>query len=417
MSTGEAAMNDGTVGAADPAAVAAQSVRQAVEKSERMSRAASEAGRLLPTLIEDVPAGILVAYGAPDFPIVFVNRMAEGLLGCSRGELLGLPAGSHVTSFGFVPSDATVPGGRRGLPLYRTAYLGEALRDEEWSLVRRDGSRTIVLVNTNPLRSTSGEIVGAVTCLRDVTHLKRMEEALRASEQRLREADQRKDEFLAILAHELRGPLAPVRNVAQILKLKANADKRLAGLAGILERQLTDIGRLLEDVLDVSRVAVGKLRLELRPIEVAPVIEHALEWSKPAITARGHRLSLSLPARPVRVEADAGRLAQVFSNLLTNAAKYTEPGGDIHVALKVAGGKAVVSVRDTGRGLDAADMKCLFDLFFQPERTLDRSEGGLGIGLSLVRSLVSMHGGTVHAHSAGRGEGSEFVVSLPRIPE
>ena len=241
------------------------------------------------------------------------------------------------------------------------------------------------------------------------------EDALRQSEQRLREANERKDQFLAILAHELRGPLAPVRNVAQILRLKASADPGLANLAGILDRQAADIGRLLDDVLDLSRVAVGKLRLELEPVELAPVVEHALEWVKPAIAARQHRLSVTVPPDPVRVEADAGRLAQVFSNLLTNAAKYTEPGGDIEVSLKAAGRQAIVSVRDTGRGLDESDLKCLFDLFFQPERTLDRAEGGLGIGLSLVRSLVSMHGGTVQAHSAGRGQGSEFVIRLPLL--
>jgi signal transduction histidine kinase len=409
-------MSDVTIDAADAAAVVRRVV-ESVDEPGHISRGAGEAGALLATLIEDIPTGVLIAYGAPHFPLVAMNRMAEALLGCSRDELLHLPAGSHAAGCGFVASSAATPAGDRGLPLYRSAHLGQVLRDEEWSLLRRDGSRIVVLVNANPLREPSGTIVGAITCLRDITPLKDMEEALRGTERRLREADHRKDQFLAILAHELRGPLAPVRNVVQILKLKATADDALAGLAGILERQVTDMSRLLEDVLDLSRVTVGKLRLELCPIELAPVIEHALEWSKPTITARQHRLSLSLPAHPVRVEGDAGRLAQVFSNLLTNAAKYTEPGGEISVSMKVSQGSAVVSVRDTGRGLDEADMQCLFDLFFQPERTLDRAEGGLGIGLALVRSLVDMHGGTVAARSPGRGKGSEFTVSLPLLPD
>lgn len=388
-------------------------VLEIIARSERIELAAKEAGRLLPTLIEDIPAGVLVAYGAPDFPIVVMNRMAEALLGCSRDELLGLPAAAHATAFRFVPIKEAGRSGRRELPLYRTAHLGQALRDEEWSLMRPDGTRTVVLVNTNPLRDATDRVVGAITCLREITHLKEMEEALRESEQRLRESDQRKDQFLAILAHELRGPLAPMRTVGEILKLKANTDQSLATVSNILERQIADMGRLLEDLLDLSRVAVGKVRLDRQLIELGPVIVHALEWAKPAIEARQHQLSVSLPEDAVFVEADAGRPAQVFSNLLSNAAKYTEPGGDVQVTLKVAEGSAVVAVRDTGRGLDQADMECLFDLFFQPERTLDRAEGGLGIGLSLVRSLVSMHGETVHALSAGRGKGSEFVVTLP----
>ncbi|HEX2825802.1 MAG TPA: PAS domain-containing sensor histidine kinase [Burkholderiales bacterium] len=410
-------MNDVTIAAAEAAATVAPRVLSTEDESEQGSSGPSEAGALLATLVEDIPTGVLVAYSPPEFPLVAVNRMAEALLGCSRHELLRLPAGSHAVGCGFAPSGATAPAGDRGLPLYRAAHLGQVLRDEEWTLLRRDGSRVIVLVNANPLRDSAGGIVGAITCLRDITPLKKLEQALRGTELRLREADHRKDQFLAILAHELRGPLAPVRNVVEILKVKAGNDSALAGLARILERQVGDMSRLLEDVLDLSRVTVGKLRLERCPIDLAPVIEHALEWSKPAITARRHRLNVSLPTRPVRVVGDAGRLAQVFSNLLTNAAKYTEPGGEITVSMQVGQDAAVIRVRDTGRGLEETDMQCLFDLFFQPDRTLDRAEGGLGIGLSLVRSLVQMHGGTVRAYSDGRGKGSEFVVTLPVLPD
>src|SRR5688572_4720145 len=367
----------------------------------------THAPTLLPMLADDIPAGVLLAYGAPDFPVIVVNRMAE--------DLLGLPAGAHAAGFMLMRPSASAPVDSEGLPLHRTVYLGEVLRDEEWVIVRPNGTRCTVLVNTNPIRSDSGEITGGITCLRDITRLKEMEDALRDSERRLREADQRKDQFLAILAHELRGLLAPARTVAEILKSKSRADPSLTGLSNILERQIAALGRLLDDVLDLSRVAIGKLRLELRVMELGPVVEEALEWAKPAIAARQHQLRVHVPTAPVRVEGDSGRLAQVFSNLLTNAAKYTEPGGDIEVTLGTLGSSALVTVRDTGRGLDESDMAYLFDLFFQPERTLDRAEGGLGIGLSLVRSLVQMHRGTIRANSAGRGKGSEFVVSLPLV--
>ena len=375
----------------------------------------SQARTLLPMVVDDIPAGVLVAHGAPHFPIVVVNRMAEDLLGCPRADLLGLPAGSHAAAFTLMRPSGSAPVDSQGLPLHRTVYLGEVLRDEEWTILRPNGTGCTVLVNTNPIRNDAGKIVGGITCLRDITHLKEMEGALRNSERRLREADQRKDQFLAILAHELRGPLAPARTVAEILKAKSRADPSLTSLGNILERQIAALARLLDDVLDLSRVAIGKLRLELRVMELAPVVEEALEWAKPAIAARRHQLRVHVPTAPVRVEGDSGRLAQVFSNLLTNAAKYTEPGGDIEVTLGTLGSSALVTVRDTGRGLDESDMTYLFDLFFQPERTLDRAEGGLGIGLSLVRSLVQMHGGTIRAKSAGRGKGSEFVVSLPLV--
>ena len=235
----------------------------------------------------------------------------------------------------------------------------------------------------------------------------------------LREAEQRKDEFVAILAHELRNPLAPIRYATQLLRRKAQAaaDADLQRLGDIIERQVTDITRLLDDVLDLSSVALGKLRLRMAPVALAAVVDHALEWTRPLIEARRHRFSLRQPSHPLCVNGDAVRLAQVLSNLLGNAAKYTEIGGHIHLALERHGANAVIRVRDNGRGLDAADLKGLFELFNQPQRNIDRAEGGLGIGLSLVRSLVQMHGGHVEAWSAGCGKGSEFVVYLPLLRE
>lgn len=235
----------------------------------------------------------------------------------------------------------------------------------------------------------------------------------------LREADRRKDEFLAMLAHELRNPLAPLRNAAQILRLAAPKEPALTRVSGMIERQVNQLVRLVDDLLDVSRVSRGKIQLQKTPLDLAAVIRQAVETSQPLIDARRHTLNVTLPPQTLRAEGDFTRLAQVVSNLLNNAAKYTDEGGTIWLSVEPsdASHEMLIRVRDTGRGIDPAALGSLFELFYQADRNLDRSDGGLGIGLSLVKSLIEMHGGHIEAHSAGRGKGSEFVIHLPCYPQ
>ena len=227
-------------------------------------------------------------------------------------------------------------------------------------------------------------------------------------------ANRRKDEFLATLAHELRNPLAPIRNALEIMRLASGNPKAIEQARVMTERQVTQMVRLIDDLLDVSRITRGKLRLDLDAILLGDVIESALEISRPVVQKAGLTLHVVLPPAPVPMQGDRVRLAQVFSNLLNNAAKYTEPGGSVYVTVE-AGESIVVRVRDTGVGVPAEMLPRLFELFTQVDRSLNRSQGGLGIGLALVRRLTEMHGGTVEATSEGPGKGSEFVVRLPRV--
>jgi signal transduction histidine kinase/DNA-binding response OmpR family regulator len=232
----------------------------------------------------------------------------------------------------------------------------------------------------------------------------------------IREADRRKNEFLAMLAHELRNPLAPIRNAAQVLRLLGLENPTLDWARDVLDRQVGQMVRIVDDLLDVSRITRGKIQLRTEPVDVAAVVARAVETSRPLIDARRHGLSVALPPEPLRAEADPARLAQVLANLLNNAAKYTEEGGQIWLDVAREAGEVVFRVRDTGIGIPREMLASVFELFTQADRSLDRSQGGLGIGLTLVKSLVEMHGGSVRASSEGPGKGSEFVVRLPALP-
>ena len=237
----------------------------------------------------------------------------------------------------------------------------------------------------------------------DITDRKRDEEALR-------DADRRKDEFLALLAHELRNPLAPVRNGLQVIRLSPIRAVRERSQE-MMDRQLGHMVRLIDDLLDVSRITRNKLDLRRSPVSLTDVVNTAVETAKPLLDAAGHHLDL--PPDPVVLEADLTRLAQVFGNLLTNSAKYTPPGGHVTVSAVREDGHVAVSVRDTGIGIPPESLPRIFDMFSQVDRSIERSTGGLGIGLALVKGLVEMHGGSVAAESAGHGKGSTFTVRLP----
>jgi PAS domain S-box-containing protein len=241
----------------------------------------------------------------------------------------------------------------------------------------------------------------------------KLERELQQSEEALRDADRRKDEFLALLAHELRNPLAPIRYTLAANRKSGRTPEQRKRAEEIIERQVTHMSRLLDDLLDVSRITRNSLELKKNLTELTLVVGSAIETARPILDTKRHTLSVDLPKQAVRLEADAVRLAQVFSNLLINAAKYTDPGGQIQLRAHREGSDIVVAVRDNGIGISTDMMPRLFAMFSQAQTALGRSEGGLGIGLSLVRGLVTLHGGSVEAHSDGPGCGSEFIVRLP----
>ncbi len=237
--------------------------------------------------------------------------------------------------------------------------------------------------------------------------------ALRRHEHALSAADHRKDVFLATLAHELRNPLAPLRNALELQRRAASEPKIVEAARAMMERQVGHLVRLVDDLLDMSRITNGRLRLEEKPIVLADVLNVAIETSKPLIEAAKHELSVEVPRQPIYVQADAIRLAQVFANLLNNSAKYTPAGGHIWLTVELRAGAAVITVRDTGIGIASNDLSSIFDLFSQIAPSLEVSKSGLGIGLTLAKGLVELHGGTIAATSGGLEKGSEFTVRLP----
>jgi PAS domain S-box-containing protein len=282
-------------------------------------------------------------------------------------------------------------------------------------LIRADGARLPIDDSGAPMRDENGAVMGVVVVFHDISERHAMQRELVLRAQRLEEADRRKDEFLSMLAHELRNPLAPLRMGVQLLARKHGGVQDVSRLAEMMERQTGHMVRLVDDLLDVSRLTRGTIALHRARVSLAEVVEQAIEMCQPAMQARGVTLAFEPWPADAHVEGDSTRLVQVFANLLSNATKFTESGGQVIIRARVDADRAVVSVRDSGIGMDAELLPRVFDLFMQGERSLDRSQGGLGVGLTIVRSIVELHGGTIRAHSDGLGHGSEFVVSLPLV--
>ncbi|MBI2877708.1 MAG: response regulator [Candidatus Tectomicrobia bacterium] len=328
----------------------------------------------------------------------------------AMAEILGRPSG-EILGRAFCELLYRATGSLEACPLL---YGGESGDDGSTDLTVGD---RWYLVTVNPLLNEDGQLAGAIHIMTDITERKRAEEALK-------EADCRKDEFLAMLAHELRNPLAAIASAVQLLCRRKSDVPALDLAREVAERQVQHMTCLLDDLLDVSRITRGKIELRKQPVDLSTVVDHAIQTSSSLIHAQKHELSVSLPAEPLQLEADPDRLVQIFSNLLNNAAKYTPPGGCIWLTAGSEGGKApgsgpgqaVVRVRDNGMGISPEVLSHVFDLFVQAHRSMDRSQGGLGIGLTLVKRLVELHGGSVEAHSTGPDQGSEFVVRLPLRP-
>jgi len=290
---------------------------------------------------------------------------------------------------------------------------GERVEHFDTMRVTKGGQRIPVSLTVSPVRDPRGTIIGASKIARDISGRKQAEEALQKSQQALREADRRKDEFMALLAHELRNPLAPIRYALATARKCDRTAEQQRRAEEIIERQVAHMSRLLDDLLDVSRITRGTLELKLANTELTVVLGTAIEAARPFLDAKRHNLSLDLPKQAVRLVADSVRLAQVFSNLLINAAKYTDPGGRIELHAAQVDNQVVVSVRDNGMGISTEMMPRLFTMFAQDSTVVEHSEGGLGIGLALTRGVVDLHGGRVEARSDGPGCGSEFSVTIP----
>jgi len=321
------------------------------------------------------------------------NRGAERLYGYTAAEAVGQPVAVLVPADH--PDEAPA--------LLDRIRRGESVEHFETQRVRKDGSRVDVSLTISPVMDGDGRVIGASKIARDITARK--------------EDDRRKTEFLSLLAHELRNPLAPLRNGIHVLKMAADDPAALERMQGMMERQVEHIVRLVDDLLDVSRITLGKLHLRLERVTLAAAVDHALDVCGRAVRDRGHKLEVAVSPERVWLTADRTRVAQAVCNLLTNAAKYTEPGGRIRVTAGPEGGGAVIRVSDTGIGIPADVLPRVFDMFVQADRAVEKEHGGLGVGLGIVKRLVEMHGGAVEAQSAGPGAGSEFVIRLPVAAE
>jgi PAS domain S-box-containing protein len=342
--------------------------------------------------------------------IVLMNPVAESLTAWSLAEAAGQPLDAVFR----IVNEETRQTAES--PVARVLREGQIVGLANHTiLVARDGTEWAIDDSGAPIRSDSGEMLGVVLVFREVTERRRMEADLRRQAADLVEADRRKNEFLAMLAHELRNPLAPIINSVHVLRGRGPHDPVVHRYGDVIERQARHLSRLVDDLLEVSRISRGLVTLRRETVDLRQAVEHALETSRPQMEGRGHRCDVQLPQEPLYVEGDAHRLAQVTANLLNNAAKYTPPGGLIRVVARREGHTAVLRVQDTGAGIGPELLPHVFDLFTQGDRSLARTEGGLGIGLSMVKMLVELHGGTVEARSEGPGQGSEFIVRVPAV--
>jgi PAS domain S-box-containing protein len=331
-----------------------------------------------------------------------VKTITEGftnLLGYARADILGSPEG--WTSL-VHPEDLHV-----AAESLRLVAAGET-NEGELRSVAKDGRIVWLRYRHRPVRDEQGQIVGLTGAIQDITERKLAELALR-------DVNRRKDEFLATLAHELRNPLAPISNALELMRRGKDDPELTEQARNIMERQVQQLVRLTDDLLDTSRITQGKLQLRKERMDLVAAVQIAVEANRPLIDGAGHELTVTPPPTPIWVDADLTRIAQVFSNLLNNAVKYTEPAGRIWLTVEKRGNGAVVSVKDTGIGIAADHLPHVFEMFSQSQPALERSKGGLGIGLSLVRRLIDAHSGHVEVRSDGPGLGSEFLIYLPVI--
>lgn len=361
---------------------------EALQQSEERLRIVMESVRDQAIFTSD-PRSIITSW----------NTGAYNLFGYSAQEAIGQSADMIFTLEDRIS-------GEPGKEVMRALRDGHAA-DERYH-VRKDGSTFYVSGALSPLYTSKGQLLGFVKMARDLTDRKEME-------QRLNTANRRKDEFIAMLGHELRNPLSPVRNSLQILKMTHSDDPTLMPLVELMLRQVDHMVNLVNDLLDVSRISQGKIRLRIEKVDITALISESVKNFQIMLENTGRTLFLELPGDPLFVNGDASRLVQVISNILSNAAKYTPDDGQIWVTARRSGSLVVIRIKDNGIGIAADNLNDIFESFVQIEMTIDRSMGGLGLGLSVVKKLVELHQGSIRAESAGLGQGSEFIIHLPAV--
>ena len=373
-------------------------VGRGVMRSERLLWNSREQARVTLASIDDA-----VITTDTHGRVTFLNAVAESLTGWSHEEAKGRPLDEVFKLLDRAAMDA--------------ADLAQSDAPQRAVLVDRTGVQRVIDDGVAPIRTLQGDVAGVVLSFRDVSERQRLEDELRRRADDLAESDRRKDEFLAMLAHELRNPLASISNALQIVQQTGDVPGagKLRYSSSILERQVRQMVRLVDDLLDVSRISRGRIELRKTVIDIGPVARDAVEATQSVFALRSQQVSIDLPDQPVYVDADSVRLGQAIGNLLHNAGKFTPMGG--HIALKVSaqGDSMMLTVTDNGIGIAPDKLPKLFDLFMQVDTSLGRSESGLGIGLTLVKELIELHGGSIGASSAGLGQGSEFRIELPRV--
>jgi len=384
--------------------------KMAIRNAETANRAAVEAlnrqltleSAELRNLFEQAPSFTAVLKG-PELIVALTNKAYMHLVG--DRAIVGRPLLEAVPEMAAAPFPELLkhvletgePAIGRALPARLQRRAGGPIDDVFLDLVYQ------------PIKNASGSVTGVLVQGNDVTEYKHMEETLRAS-------DRRKDEFLAMLAHELRNPLAPILNATELLTRTVRDSAQTKTIAELIRRQTRQMARLVEDLLDVSRITQGRIELRREVIEVGAVLHQALETVEPLLRDRSHQVSVTTSYQSLYVNGDVTRLVQCVSNVLTNAAKYTDPGGQIRLQVKEERGEVIIEIADTGVGITPQLLPHVFDLFVQSDRSLDRSQGGLGIGLAVVKRLIEMHGGRVTAASKGLGQGARFDIRLPLTP-
>jgi PAS domain S-box-containing protein len=382
--------------------------RDELERRERLARAEADAHREhLYALFRKAPAAITILRG-PDLVFVLANPKFEELI--ERKDLVGKRGREAIPEPEAAPTWDI---------LQNVLHTGDPYLGTEYpALWGRSGEGRTRYFNfvAQPTKDVNGAMDTVMVHAVDVTDTVAARQKTEALARQLLDSDRSKDEFLAVLGHELRNPLAPILTALHIMRLRATDDATERERA-VIERQVSHLSRLVDDLLDVSRATMGKIDLRRERVDVATAVARGVEMARPLIESKGHQLAVSVPVGALFVDGDVVRLAQVIGNLLHNAAKYTDPGGHIELAGAIDGADVTIRVHDDGQGIPADRLPAMFELFVQGDQPPDRSQGGLGVGLALVRSLVQLHGGRIDARSEGPGCGSEFVIRLPAVPE